>query len=203
MVNEDYQRVHNDDDHGQTSSDLSRIVFLTWCDKHNIEQFSSIRFPSGCVGDGICSLLLCEFIKRISARALLSDMLIKSSVHHSINIQKEWKFNSMMRRMNVCCVQLTLYRSIERRLIRVCVVDRWTILLSFSVNQPWCKSNLLLFSASLYHTHTPLWKKRTHVPLSFLSSYSLKRIFNRTLFTLDCWGISFVVFLCMGQQRKI
>ena len=29
MVNEDYQRVHNDDDHGQTSSDLSRIVFLT------------------------------------------------------------------------------------------------------------------------------------------------------------------------------
>lgn len=107
------QTIHRVD-HEQTSSDLSRIVFLTWCDKHNIVQFSYIRFPSGCVGDGICSLLLCEFIKRISARAYISYMLIKSSVHHSINIQKESKLNWTMRRMNVCCVQLTLFQSIER-----------------------------------------------------------------------------------------
>ena len=141
------------DKHQVTYHELS---FLTWCDKHNIVQFSHIRFPSGCGGDGICSLLLCEFIKRISARAFISYMLIKSSVHHSINIQKESKLNWMMRRMNACCVQLTLYRSIERLVcVCVCVVDQRTILLSFSVNQPWCKSNLLLFTASpTYIPHT-------------------------------------------------
>jgi hypothetical protein len=57
-------------------------------------------------------------------------------------------FICFMRRTTACRVQLTLYRSIER-LGCVCVVHQRTILLSYSVNQPWCKSNLLLFTARI------------------------------------------------------
>jgi len=61
-------------------------------------------------------------------------------------------FNSMfiyifMRRTTACCVQLTLYRLIER-LVRV--DHQRTILLSSTVNQPWCKSNFLLIAARIY-----------------------------------------------------
>jgi len=55
-------------------------------------------------------------------------------------------FICFMRRTTACCVQLTLYRLIER-LARV--FHQRTILLSYSVNQPWCKSNLLLFTVRI------------------------------------------------------
>lgn len=163
------QTIHRVD-HEQTSSDLSRIVFLTWCDKHNIVQFSYIRFPSGCVGDGICSLLLCEFIKRISARAYISYMLIKSSVHHSINIQKESKIelNDEKNERLLCAVNLV---SIDWA-IKVCAL---------LINEQYCCPSLSISrdvrAICYYSSHlqsryirTPLLRKLSHVPSSFLSS---------------------------------
>jgi len=73
-------------------------------------------------------------------------------------------FICFMRITTACCVQLTLYRSIER-LVRV--VHQRTILLSFSINQPWCKSNLLLFTVRI---HTFDYKT---IARAFIISFSL------------------------------
>jgi hypothetical protein len=171
MIQWEWLTIYDDDDDEQTSSDLSRTAFLTWCDKHNIVQFSRIRFPFGCGGDGICSLLSYEFIKRIYARASMSYMLIKSFIHqahHSINIQKESILNCVliycMRKTTACCVQLTLYGLIER-LVRV--DHQRTVLLSYSVNQPWCKSNFLLIAARI---HTFVFET---IARAFIISFSL------------------------------
>jgi hypothetical protein len=78
----------------------------------------------------------------------------------------EWNcmFIYCMRRTTACCVHLTLYRLIER-LARV--VPQRTILLSCSVNQPWCKSNLLLFPVRI---HTFVYKT---IARAFIISFSL------------------------------
>jgi len=72
-------------------------------------------------------------------------------------------FIYFMRKTTACCVQLTLYRLIER-LARV--VPQRTILLSYSVNQPWCKSNLLLLAARI---HTFVYETIARAFIIFLS----------------------------------
>jgi hypothetical protein len=90
---------------------------------------------------------LCTCLSVIHANQILCSSN-SSFDKYPKGIELNCMFRYIMRRTTAWRVQLTLYRSIGR-LARV--VRQRTILLSSSVNQPWCKSNLLLFTA---HTHT-------------------------------------------------
>ena len=128
----------------------------------------------------------------------VNQILFVHQTHQSTNIHKRLTWNGMfrhiMRRTTAWRVQLTLYRTINEQYYS-----------PYPVNQPWCKSNLLLFTAPTgAHTHLCLcWGNSNTCLRDFFLLIHRSEFSNRALFTLDCWGISSIFFSPdETQQRK-
>jgi hypothetical protein len=136
----------------QTSSDLSRTVFLTWCDKYNILQFSlfysiSVRVAATASAHCCCCVLVCSSNESTShvplslARVRVNQILcLNWSLTNCVSISSGDENDGRLQ----CAVNLV---AIDRL---VHVSHQRTILWSCAVNQPWCKSNLLLFAARIH-----------------------------------------------------
>ena len=114
-------------DDQQTSSDLSRTVFLTWRDKYNILQFSlfysiSVRLPatSATASAHCCFVYVC--IKRIDARASLFLALVRVNQILCLN----WSLTN--------CVSISIGDENDDRL--QCAVNLAAIDRSISACQP-------------------------------------------------------------------